>query len=1195
MATAYTQDELRRLFQSSFNLKQWYSFLLHFFNASELKERPEPIIKDTIDEGYYLGNIDTKDHYHIGFFYYNIRKGSVANKRVGLRNLVKSFINPTWGIFDAALVVFDSGDHWRLSFISDIKGDATSPKRYTYVFGSNELLYKTPIERFRFLQDKGISFENLKTAFSVEALSDEFFYKYREQYANFIQYVTGKRFVKVGNKWEEKLFGEPDAALMQAFNYNEKKIRDYVKKMMGRITFLHFLQRKRWMCGDLNYMQNLFENSKYKNDYLDSVLEPLFFGILNTKPDNREALFIEYGWDKALLEEWKDIPYLNGGLFERDEDDEPESKFPADYFKRLFQFFSEYNFTIDENDPNDAEIGVDPEMLGHIFENLLEDNKDKGAFYTPKEIVHYMCRQSVIQYLKTHEPDEQYVEPIEQLINNGIVMPILQTKDVASRFMILLKEVKVCDPAIGSGAFPMGILHVLYYAIHNLQPHAEPNRSFNSIETKRKIIQNNIFGVDIEQGAVDIARLRFWLALVVDADEPQPLPNLDYKITCGNSQICRYSLNTPISDVFVEYNRIGKEKAKKENKVWNDFTLESYKKLVVGYTEEHNDKNSLKAKINEIKSCFKTTLAKGDIKKRLSAEKKVYDYEAIPLFGEPLAKEDPIGYSKAKSELKKLIEKEKEILNNKKYENSFEWRFEYPQLLNEEGVFMGFDIIIANPPYIKEGRMSKTFFEPYKDSPYYKGKMDIWYLFACNGLDLLNSKGVLCFIATNNWVTSYGASKLRDKVIKETRICNIVDFGAVMMFESASIQTMIMMFQKDKTSDNYSFDYRKLTAYKATEKEAINVLDKTSNDAEYYTPIIKRENFYGKNITFSKCTNIFEKITNYPNLIYLTNKEIAQGIVFPQDTLNKKNQQILGPEFYVNQGIFVLNSTELDALSLNKDEMSLIKPYYTNENIENYYVQRNNKYWTIYTDSRFRNPNSLNNFPNIKAHLDRFLPIFTSDNKPYGLHRARENRFFVNNKIIAVRKSVGHPMFSYCDFECYLSQTFNMIQTNRVNLKYLTGLLNSKLIEFWLKNRGKMQGANYQLDKEPLQQIPIAVPSDKMQEAIIRIVDYILIIKSLSSDVIIDQYVDNNLIVRQFEKVIDALVYEIYFHDDFIKADISFTDSVLRDFKSVNTNSSIKIIQDAFAKLRSMDNDIRNNLKYMSVKLEYLLAPIINI
>lgn len=272
MATVYTPDSLRNLFQSSFNLARWYNFLQHFFNATELKSTPERIIENTSDDGYYLGNIDTTDSYRIGLFRYNIRQGSVANKRVGLRNLVKSFINPTWGEFDAALVVFDSGDHWRLSFICDIKGEATSPKRYTYVFGSDDLLYRTPIERFNFLKKKGVSFENLKTAFSVEALSDEFFDKYREQYADFIQYITGKRFVKVGSKWEEKVLGEPNAALMQAFDYNEKKIRDYVKKMMGRITFLHFLQRKGWMCGDLNYMQNMFEKSAYKNDYLDSVL-----------------------------------------------------------------------------------------------------------------------------------------------------------------------------------------------------------------------------------------------------------------------------------------------------------------------------------------------------------------------------------------------------------------------------------------------------------------------------------------------------------------------------------------------------------------------------------------------------------------------------------------------------------------------------------------------------------------------------------------------------------------------------------------------------------------------------------------------------------------------------------------------------------------------------------------------------------
>lgn len=228
MTATYTPDILRRLFRSSFNLTQWYTFLQYFFNATELKEEPERIIGSTSDDGYYLGNIDTTDSYRIGLFHYNITKGSVANRRVGLRNLVKSFINPTWGEFDAALVVFDSGDHWRLSFICDIKGEATSPKRYTYVFGNDDLLYRTPIERFNFLKKKGISFENLKTAFSVEALSNEFFDRYREQYADFIQYITGKRFVKVGSKWEEKKLSEPNAALMGAFDYNEKKIRDYV-------------------------------------------------------------------------------------------------------------------------------------------------------------------------------------------------------------------------------------------------------------------------------------------------------------------------------------------------------------------------------------------------------------------------------------------------------------------------------------------------------------------------------------------------------------------------------------------------------------------------------------------------------------------------------------------------------------------------------------------------------------------------------------------------------------------------------------------------------------------------------------------------------------------------------------------------------------------------------------------------------
>ena len=674
MATIYTSDSLRNIFQSSFNLAQWYSFSQHFFNASELKEKPERIIENTSDEGYYLGNINTTDSYRIGLFHYNIRQGSVANKRVGLRNLVKSFINPTWGEFDAALVVFDSGDHWRLSFICDIKGEATSPKRYTYVFGSDDLLYRTPIERFNFLKKKGISFENLRTAFSVEALSDEFFDKYREQYADFIQYATGKRFVKVGSKWEEKVLGEPNTALMQAFNHNEKKIRDYVKKMMGRITFLHFLQRKGWMCEDLNYMQNMFENSPYKNDYLDSVLEPLFFGILNTKPAEREALFADYDWDKSLLNEWKDIPYLNGGLFERDEEDEPESRFPADYFKRLFQFFSEYNFTIDENDPNDAEVGVDPEMLGKIFENLLEDNKDKGAFYTPKEIVRYMCQESLIAYLETN------TSVAKDKIRKFVLSPEDGVADIPDnkkpKLLTTLEEVKICDPAIGSGAFPMGLLNELLHCREVLS-----GERYDRAEIKKSIIQNNIYGVDIEKGAVDIARLRFWLSIVVDEETPSPLPNLDYKIMQGNSLIESF--------MGVDLSKLTYEKEYKKDK--GEILLFD------------DEKNRLQKTVSHLLSSYYSCSDHG---RKVKLQQDISDTINKQLEAQAY---DPVILGKLKTI---------NLAENKKF---FLWHTWFSDVFSRPSK-EGFDIVIGNPPYVNFANIKSAEYRTVLKEKFYSTK-----------------------------------------------------------------------------------------------------------------------------------------------------------------------------------------------------------------------------------------------------------------------------------------------------------------------------------------------------------------------------------------------------------------------------------------------------------------------------------------
>jgi len=1177
------QAYLRNILSAKFDFDIWKDLLEKIFPKVEIFTSVAKIADSHVKDGGHVGNIRLDDGHSLAIFRFEVTDNvQISRNRKSLRDIAAKYVDQ--GLIHGALVFYYSPnqDDYRLTFIAkqtyfnesgELVKKETAPKRYTFLLGKNEPC-TTAASRLKELADKktygSIYLTDVTDAFSVERLNKEFFNGYKAQYKKFIDTLS-----------------------------DTKSHRDYVKKLLGRLVFLQFLQKKGWMGvpvsntkwegGDKKFLGNLVERHIDNDRLLSDVFEPLFFGILNTKPEDREALFISKKWDIQLLEEFRGIPYLNGGLFEADDVDKQPIDFPYDNFKDLMEFFSQYNFTIDENDPDDSEVGIDPEMLGHIFENLLEDNKDKGAFYTPKEIVQYMCRQSVIQYLKTHEPSDQYADAIEQLINDGVVSPILQSKSIATRFIQLLKEVKVCDPAIGSGAFPMGILYVLYHAIHHLHSHAEPHGNFDSTQTKRDIIQNNIFGVDIEQGAVDIARLRFWLALVVDAEEPQPLPNLDYKITCGNSQIYRYALDMPIADVFEEYNRVGKENARKEKTTWSKFTLEDYKKLIVGYTEEHTDKVGLRTKINDIKNCFKTTLAQGDIRQRQLAEQRVYEYEAIPLFGKRKAEEDPVGYATAKSKLNKLREKEHEILNNKKYEKSFEWRFEYPQLLDDKGAFIGFDIIIANPPYIKEGRMSKTFFEPYKDSPYYKGKMDIWYLFACNGLDLLNPNGVLCFIATNNWTTSFGASKLRDKVIKETRICNIVDFGAVMMFESASIQTMIMMFQKDKVTDDYTFDYRRLTAYKATEKEAIAILEplyKTYGQAECYTPTIRRANFYDKNITFSQSSDILGVISSLSSVIYLNDKEIAQGIVFPQDTLNKKNQQKLGPQFEINQGIFVLTSAELETLALNQDELSLIKPYYTNENISRYGVQKGNKYWTIYTDSKYKNPNSLDCFPNIKRHLDRFVSVFTSDNKPYGLHRAREERFFVNNKVIAVRKCVGHPIFSYCDIECYLSQTFNMIQTDRVNLKYLTGLLNSKLIEFWLKNKGKMQGANYQLDKEPLQQIPIAVPSNDVQEIVAILVDMIILLNT--TDERASELVQNSYISSELEKLIDGCIYEIYLPSEMAGMSVI---TVLRNYIKQKDSISIDDIWELYMKIDS--TGIIESLNSLSLSSSETLRTII--
>jgi adenine-specific DNA-methyltransferase len=396
------------------------------------------------------------------------------------------------------------------------------------------------------------------------------------------------------------------------------------------------------------------------------------------------------------------------------------------------------------------------------------------------------------------------------------------------------------------------------------------------------------------------------------------------------------------------------------------------------------------------------------------------------------------------------------------------------------------------------------------------------------GIDLMRDKsGVMALIAQNNWVTSFGASKMRNKVINDTQILNLIDFGDYKVFDTAGIQTMVILFKKNNTINEYTFDFRRLSGDKLTLSDVIDLLSQTGGEnKEYLQPAINRKSLNNKTLTFAnnKIDSILNTISERSNFKLDPSKEVAQGIVCPQDNVNKSSQRALGNDFKVGDGIFILSDEELSKLKLSQKDRSLIKPLFTTEELKKWYGKQENRKWIIYTDSRFKRKEIINEFEGIKAHLDQFNKVITSDNKPYGLHRSRDEYFFKGEKIISLRKCTI-PTFTYTDFDSYVSATFYVIKTERINQKYLVALLNSKLMAFLLKNKGKMQGNNYQIDKEPLMGLPIYVPPKEEQESISKKVSQIIELKK-SSD-----YKSNEKklsLVSDYEKQIDQIIYQFY-------------------------------------------------------------------
>ena len=952
-----------------------------------------------------IGKIITSDKCEIAVYEVRLQDGvQLSRNRVAIRNLLRN----SWKDYDGAFIAGyqDKNPEWRFSFLSETKElgadgylekRVTQAKRYTYLLGGDNV-HRTAVERFCKLKDSKKELKDIIDAFSVEALSDEFFKAYKEQYIGFCDFIYE-------NKNNTALFGAEFAT------WSDKTVRDYVKKMLGRLVFLCFLQKKGWLgvaadkewgSGDHNFLQSLFTKAsdKQKTDFLDEVLEPLFFNCLNEKriDDIFDTMVANIGKVK--------IPYLNGGLFEKDEIDRPKSRFLEEMFGGLFEFFARYNFTIDENDPQDAEVGVDPEMLGKIFENLLEDNKDKGAFYTPKEIVQYMCRESLIAYLKTACLDAD-----ENEIRDFISTHDAKLFDDKEKKMLLkaLKDVKICDPAIGSGAFPMGLLSELVacrLALRNCDDLAM---------LKREIIENNIYGVDIEKGAIDIARLRFWLAIVVDADYPAPLPNFDYKFMQGNSLLESYK--------GFDLSLLTKTKTEQSGGFQISLFDDSLDVL----------RKELKSIIDRYFNCVdygQKERLRSDIRRNVLKQ----------------MKENHVNIDLSNIDLS---------ANNR----FFLWHTWFADVFNRPSGCNGFDIVIGNPPYIDSENMTAQGLskergilqEQYK---YLSGNWDIYMAFMEKGIALSQ---IAVFITPDKWLSKPFGLKFRESCMRPK--LKLITHAGSKVFKSATIDAIITLFENSN---------KNLTVSK------FETMDKITKVSE--TDISQMSNPFLIDFLFSENSRIIQKLDLCKNAI--------------SDFAECENA-CATHDAYV-----------LAELIENKENLNSLEYYkLVNTGTVAKYVSKWGKKEITYLGSKIT-------FPVIQKNL----------------FKKKLGRTYVNRVKRSKIIMKGLNLLDVCldeNAEFIPGKSTMVICSENINLlKFLMGVLNSKLTSFYIKT--KYASSSYcgsiSFTKNMINEFPVPQMDTKRQAAIIMLVEKILSEKR--GNPMAD--------TAHMERKIDLLVYKLY-------------------------------------------------------------------
>ncbi len=957
---------------------------------------------------------------------------------------------------------------------------------------------------------------------------------------------------------------------------DDEKVMALLIAWNNRILFLRLLES---LLISFEHLEKPFLTTENFRDF--NALNTLFFEVL-AKKNNERSLEKK----DNILEK---IPYLNSSLFDKtplesngyeikllqnerleiypnsilkkDKNDKKEKALPL--LEYLFKFLHAYDFTTTPKDIKDNRNTsesrlINPSVLGLVFEKL--NGYEEGSFYTPSFITSYMCKESITKIV-LEKFNQNYKIECKDLTELKNYLKNNYQEDKRKEYLQVFLALRVCDPAVGSGHFLVSALNEMVWIAFKLgfivslplsailelendeilikisnkpflytcpSSEEEPNHQIQKelFELKKSIIENCLFGVDINPNSCEITKLRLWIELLKysyyifkdnqNTQTLETLPNIDINIKCGNSLISRFNLNDDLKKI---------SNIKKK--------IQDYKDLVAQYKDPNPlyplNKADLINKIQDLKNTFSLTLkdpkTKAELEKAIEKHIKNYNDFALDdkslldglnyfipnLFGTPelSPKEEEEAFA-SYGRIRSLRKKLDDALSGGEYQNAFEWRFEFPEVLDDEGNFLGFDCIIGNPPYIRqEAIKDKSLLEKqYKD--FYAGTADLYTYFFALAFKLLKEKGFNAFITSNKYArVKYGA-KLRELLLKKTTIFSYMELNALKVFESAAVDTSIMNFIKEPPLEESRFNY-----YEPTDKD----------DLKSARPLLMRQN------TLKTESFIFADTT----LLDLRDKMEKSGTALKDWDIKIYRGILTG-----FNGAFIIPTEKRDEI-LNacktQEERertdALIKPILRGKDIKRYRYEWVGE-WVINTHNGYTSAFKskipridIEKYPAIKAHLDSHWDAIAkrSDqgDTPYHLRNCDYLEDFEKEKIVYPETSQG-AYFIYENSGIFLEKTAFMIVSDTYNLKLLTALLNSKLITFYFKNfcGGCILGkSGYQYNKHALEKIPIPKITPKNQELARKITDgaqQILQIKEKTP----------NKNTQELEKEIDALVYQLY-------------------------------------------------------------------